>query len=91
MYFIDGRKNRYIKVFAIRVNLSELESILLKKGIDTIMKESGENKIDIYFKNLLNVKKSIKYLSKVTSFNQNVFNVKKLSKKNLTNNYKLKI
>ena len=90
-YFIDGRKNRYIKVFGIRVNLSELESILLKKGIDTIMKESGENKIDVYFKNLLNVKKSIKYLSKVTSFNQNVFNVKKLSKKNLTNNYKLKI
>ena len=90
-YFIDGRKNRYVKIFGIRVNLSELESILLKKGIDTIMKESDENKIDIYFKNLLNVQKNIKYLSKITSFNQNVFNVKKLSKKNLTNNYKLKI
>ena len=67
------------------------ESILLKKGIDTIMKESDENKINIYFKNSLNAQKNIKYLSKITSFNQNVFNVKKLSKKNLTNNYKLKI
>ncbi len=55
------------------------------------MKESDENKIDIYFKNSLNAQKNIKYLSKITSFNQNVFNVKKLSKKNLTNNYKLKI
>ena len=30
-YFIDGRKNRYVKIFGIRVNLSELESILLKE------------------------------------------------------------
>ena len=90
-YFIEGRKNRYVKIYGARVNLAELESILLKKGIDTIMREGDENKIDIYFKNLSKKNESIKYLAKITSINQNVFVVKKVSKKNLTTNYKFKI
>jgi acyl-coenzyme A synthetase/AMP-(fatty) acid ligase len=90
-YFIEGRKNRYVKIYGARVNLAELESILLKKGIDIIMREGDENKIDIYFKNLSKKNESIKYLAKITSINQNVFVVKKVSKKNLTTNYKFKI
>ena len=90
-FYIDGRKNRYIKVFGIRVNLSELETILLKKGIDVIMREGEENKINVYFKNSLQIKEGIKYISKITLMNQNVFITKILSKKNLTNNFKYKI
>ena len=90
-YYIVGRKNRYTKIYGIRVDLSELELILLKKGIDTIMKEGEENKINIYFKSSQNIKKGIKYISKTTLINSNVFVSKILSKKNLTNNFKYKI
>ena len=90
-YFIVGRKNRYTKIYGIRVDLSELESILSKKGIDVFMKEGDENKIDVYHKNSLKIKEAIKYISKVTSLNVNIFIVKILSKKNLTNNFKYKI
>ena len=90
-YYIVGRKNRYIKIYGIRVNLSELESILLKKGFDVAMQEAGENKIDIYFQNSSRAKQGIKYISKITSISPNVFGIKILSKKNLTNNFKYKI
>ncbi len=90
-YFIVGRKNRYTKIYGIRVDLSELETILSKKGIDVIMKEGGENKIDVYHKKSLKIKEGIKYISKVTSLNINIFITKTLSKKNLTNNFKYKI
>ena len=90
-YYIVGRKNRYTKIYGIRVDLSELELILLKKGIDAIMSEGRENKINIYFKSSKNIKKGIKYISKVTSININVFVSKILSKKNLTNNFKYKV
>ncbi len=90
-YYIEGRNNRYVKIYGNRVNLSELETILLKKGIDVIMKEGVENKINVYFKNSLQIKECIKYISKITLMNQNVFITKILSKKNLTNNFKYKI
>ena len=90
-YYIVGRKNRYVKIYGIRVNLAELESLLLKRGIDTIIKEGSENKINIYFKSSSKIKEGIKYISKITSINTNVFVSKILSKKNLTNNFKYKI
>tara|TARA_B100000686_G_C16760920_1_gene958619 strand:+ start:622 stop:2028 length:1407 start_codon:yes stop_codon:yes gene_type:complete len=90
-YYITGRKNRYIKIYGIRVNLSELESLLFKKGIDVIMKESNENKIIAYFKNPSKTKEGIKYISKITSISSNVFVTKTISKKNLTNNFKYKL
>ena len=90
-YYIVGRKNRYVKIFGIRINLSELENILFEKGVDSIMKEAGENKIEIYFKSLVNCKNHINHLSKITNINKNVFIVKNLTKKNLNKNYKFKI
>jgi len=90
-FYIVGRKNRYTKIYGIRVNLSELELILSKKGEDVIMKESGENKIDVYFKNPSKKNEGIKYISKITSINSNVFVTKIITKKNLTNNFKYKL
>ena len=90
-YFIVGRKNRYVKVFGLRVNLSELENILSKKGIDTIMKEGNENKIEIFFRSLTRAKENISFLSRMTGINQNTFIIKKITKKNFTKNYKFKI
>ena len=90
-YYIVGRKNRYTKIFGIRVSLSELENILYEKGVDTIMREYGDNKIEIYFKNLKGHQNHINFLSKLTNFNKNVFIPKKLSKQNISRNYKFKI
>ncbi len=90
-YYIVGRKNRYTKIYGIRIDLSELELILLKQGIEAYMKEGLENKINIFSKNNSNLRKGIKYLSKITMINQNVFIIKNLSKRNLTNNFKYKI
>jgi len=90
-YYIVGRKNRYAKIYGIRVDLSELESILSKKGIEAFMKEGDENKIDVYSKNKLKIKQGIKFISKITMINKNVFIIKDLSKKQLTSNFKYKI
>lgn len=90
-YFIKGRKNREVKLFGNRVSLLELENILKDKGIDVVMKYAGENKIDVYCENFFKFKKNINYLSKITSINQGVFLFKKLSKNNLTLNYKYKV
>lgn len=90
-FFITGRKNRYAKIYGIRVNLSELETLLLTKGIEVIMKEAGENKIYSYFKNVAEIKKGINFLLKITCLNKNVFINKIITKKNLTNNFKYKI
>jgi len=90
-FYIEGRKNRYIKIYGIRVNLSELEAILSKKGIDVIMQEGEENKINLYFKDSAKTEYGIKYISKITSINANAFVSKIFSKKNLTNNLKYKL
>ena len=90
-YFIVGRKNRYCKIYGVRVNLSELESLLFERGVDSIMKEGDENQILVYTKNIFKAKKKLKYISKLTSINLNVFIVKAFSKKNLTNNLKYKL
>ena len=55
------------------------------------MREGEENKINTYFKNSNQVIEGIKYISKITSLNLNVFVGKILTKKNLTNNFKYKI
>jgi long-chain acyl-CoA synthetase len=90
-YYIVGRKNRYIKIYGIRVNLAELESFLSNKGYDTIMKNKDENKIQVYFQKLDGANKALRYLSKLTSINRNVFVIKKILKKNITSNFKYKI
>ncbi len=90
-YYVEGRKNRYAKIFGLRINLSDLENILHKKGLNSMMKEIDQNKICIYVKEISKIKKHLQYLSKITSINQNVFVVKKMSKNNLTFNYKYKI
>ena len=90
-YFIIGRKNRYCKIYGVRINLSDLELLLFERGVDSIMKEGTENQILVYTKNTLKTKKKLKYISELTSINLNVFKIKNFSKKNLTNNLKYKI
>ena len=90
-YYIVGRKNRYTKIYGSRVSLSDLENILSKKGIEVVMKATEENQILSFFKNKKDIKRGIKYLSKLTLINPKVFISKIISKKNLTYNLKYKI
>ena len=54
-YFIVGRKNRYCKIYGVRINLSDLELLLFERGVDSIMKEGAENQIFVYTKNTLKI------------------------------------
>jgi len=90
-YYIIGRKNRYAKIFGIRVNLAELETLFLKMGIDVVLKEGKENKIEVYNNNMRKIKQIIKDIGKLTRININVFQTKKLLKKHLTINFKYKV
>ena len=90
-YYVVGRKDRYVKIFGLRINLSELEYLLSKKGLDVIMRKGKENKINVYTYNFININENIDYLTELTSINKNVFEIKKISKKNLTTNLKFKL
>lgn len=90
-YYIVGRKNRYTKIHGSRVNLSELEDILSRKGFDVIMKAEKDDQILCYFKKANDIKKGIKYISKITLINSKVFIGRLMSEKNLTKNLKLKL
>lgn len=90
-FYIVGRKNRYTKIYGSRVNLFELENILIKKGIDVIMKSEKDDQILCYFKRAGDINNGIRYLSKLTLINMKVFVGKLISKKNLTNNLKFKV
>ena len=90
-YFIVGRKNRYTKVYGIRVDMSELEALFSKKGFDVVLKEGKENKIAVYNNNPEKIKKAIEIIAHLTGINVNVFQSKKLLKKHLTRNFKYKV
>lgn len=90
-YYIIGRKNRYAKIFGIRVDLAELEEIFFKEGIDVVLKEGKENEIETYTEDLNKIKKILDNVSKLTSLNQRVFRIKKLLNKHLTRNLKYKV
>ncbi len=90
-YYIVGRKDRYAKIYGIRIDLSELETIFFKKGASVNLRKGDENKIDVFHHKIKNFEKTLEYVSKITSINRNVFVLKKITKKNLTYNYKLKL
>ena len=90
-YYIVGRKDRYAKIYGVRIDLSELETIFLKKGVNVSLRKGDENKIDVFYHKTKKFEKMLEYVTKITSINRNVFVLKKITKKNLTYNYKLKL
>lgn len=91
-YFIKGRVDNYIKIFGLRINLSELENLLLDKGIKCYLRKNEmNNNISIYLNdNKKNEKKIIKYTSFLTSIHPSAFQVILLDKKKMNSNIKLK-
>ena len=81
LIFIIGRKKRFLKVFGLRVNLDELETILNNLGYKCLC--SGlDNKLKIYF--LKKFKKDssnvIDKISNITKINKSVFKIEFIDK-----------
>lgn len=75
--FISGRKNREIKIFGHRINLDEIEKLLIEKDYKCLC-VSKNNKIFIFNLGERDNKAVVDYLSKKLRFNINAFNIKSL-------------
>jgi len=81
LIYIVGRKKRFLKVFGLRVNLDELETILNNLGYKCLC--SGlDNKLKIYFLKKLkkNSNNVIEKVSNITKINKSVFKVEFIDK-----------
>ncbi|MAV05594.1 MAG: AMP-dependent synthetase [Candidatus Pelagibacter sp.] len=88
-YYIVGRKDRFVKIYGNRVNLAELESNILKFGIQSICKVNQENKITIFIRETKEEKKVKESISNFTSLHPSVFIIKVMKKFPLNKNYKI--
>ena len=88
-YYIVGRKDRYTKIFGMRVNLAEIEYNLSDLGIKVICKNNTDNKITIFVTNKNDSIKLKEYLPKLTLLHSSVFVIKIIDKLPLNENYKI--
>ena len=89
-FYLKGRKDRYVKIFGLRLNLDELEELVSNYGVENICKFDTENKINILIKENTNNFNLIKYISGKLSLHPNVFSIKKVNQFPMTKNLKIK-
>ena len=77
--YITGRKSRNVKLYGHRVNLDELENILMFKGYKCIC-HGFDNQVVIFHTNKNYEKKVLKILSYITKINIDCFKLKLLKK-----------
>lgn len=87
-YYVVGRKDRYIKIFGMRINLQELEDIISNFGIENICMQEKENIINIFVKDDFELEKLKKHLTLVTKIHPSVFIFKIIKNFPLNKNYK---
>ena len=90
-YYIVGRKDRFVKIYGNRINLFEIEEILMRSGFKVICQNNDINLITI--KGILNSNKIMEIkniLKKNINLNLNVFKFVKLKKLPLSQKNKLK-
>tara|TARA_B100000745_G_scaffold113963_1_gene73487 strand:+ start:77 stop:1456 length:1380 start_codon:yes stop_codon:yes gene_type:complete len=77
-FYISGRKSGFVKIFGHRIDMSDVEKLLLKKGFN-IKCNSQDNKLLICYKNK-NLNKGLikKILSNEFNINQNYIELKYL-------------
>ena len=89
-YFIKGRKDRFIKIFGIRINLIEVEELIFNYGLENICNQIKENKIEITLTKNYDKTELINHVSNKLSLHPSIFSVKKVDKLPLTKNLKYK-
>ena len=77
--YITGRKSREVKLYGHRVNLDELENILMNKGYKCIC-HGFDDQVVIFHTNKNYKKKVLKILSYITKINIDCFKLKLLKK-----------
>ena len=77
--YITGRKSREVKLYGHRVNLDELENILMNKGYKCIC-HGFDDQVVIFHTNKNYKKKVLKILSYITKLNIDCFKLKLLKK-----------
>ena len=90
-YFLIGRKDRFIKIHGQRVNLIELEEIILNCGIESLCQSNEENKIHIFTKKYDKFKELINHLSTKTSIHPSVFTFSSINELPINLNFKPKL
>ena len=88
-YYLVGRKDRYIKIYGMRINLQELEDIILNFGIKNICMQEKENLINIFIKDNFELEKLKKHITSVTKIHPSVFIFKIVKDFPLNKNYKI--
>jgi len=94
-YYLVGRKDRYIKIYGMRINLQELENIVSNFGFENICIQNKENTIEVYIKGKFDLNKLKINLANKTRIHPSVFvfeSVKEFSlNKNLKFSYNQKL
>ena len=88
-YYLVGRKDRYIKIYGMRVNLQELEDIISNFGIENICMQEKENMINVFVKDDFELEKLKKHITSVTKIHPSVFMFKIIKDFPLNKNYKI--
>ena len=88
-YYLVGRKDRYIKIYGMRINLQELEDIILNFGFKNICMQEKENMINVFIKDNFELEKLKKHITSVTKIHPSVFIFKIVKDFPLNKNYKI--
>jgi long-chain acyl-CoA synthetase len=87
-FFITGRKNRIIKIFGTRINLSDLENDFIKNKLKTCLLFK-HNKIYIFIQNKKLEKKVLNVINERINLNKLIFKIKILKHFPRNNNDKI--
>ena len=87
-FYITGRKSRNIKLFGHRVNLDELEKMLIKANFKCIC-HGVENKVTIFFSDKTYNNNVVNLLSKKTKIHKKCFKMKFINEFPLNENGKI--
>jgi len=88
-FYIQGRKDRYVKIFGNRVNLFELEEIISSINIKSICLTNSPNKINIYaVSDKKNNKDLVELLNKNTELHPNIFIITNVKNLPINQNFK---
>jgi long-chain acyl-CoA synthetase len=87
-FFITGRKNRYAKIYGLRINLDELEKNLNEKFSLCYLKFVNE-RIIVFTPNNYNLNNITNFIFERYKLNKNIFTIKKINKVPLKANNKI--
>ena len=73
-YYITGRKNRYLKMFGLRINLDEIEQQIKSSGIDAACFGSDDN-LNIFITNSRKRNFIIKFLTQNLGINKSFLSI----------------